>query len=65
MMEFNTTIPRLRSKLQQSAGISVLNAFNEERAKGQMQIFNGVGNASAYVESAAGARTAVGSPFPA
>ena len=44
--EFNTIIPHLGSKLQQIAGISVLNAFDEERAKGQMQIVNSVGNAS-------------------
>ena len=49
MIEFNTTIPRLRSKLEQIAGISVLNAFDEERANGLMQIVNGVGNASAYM----------------
>ena len=42
--EFNTIIPRLRSKLKQIAGISMLNAFDEERAKGQMQIVDGVGN---------------------
>ena len=47
--EFNTIIPRLRTKLQQIAGISALNAFDEERAKCQMQIVNGVGNASIYM----------------
>ena len=46
--EFNTIIPRLCSKLQQIASIK---AFDEERAKGQMQIASvgGVGNASAYM----------------
>ena len=44
-MEFNSIIPRLRSKLQQVAGINALKAFDEEHTKGQLQIVGGAGTA--------------------
>ena len=49
-MEFNSSISRLRVKLQQMGGTDVLKAFEEVYAKyGQIQTVDGEENGSAYV----------------